>query len=236
MVRSNRLKEESIARVKQDIKAKQRQLQEDKAQQDPSDPESTTSDLTESSGSAGIKARVDSKNHPKPVGAAGGTSSDEYYKRKKARMLESHESTISSVDSSGGDESRQPREDQQQQQACLQTVSAGQTGSSISDVTNSNIGSSMNSNSGTRTDGNGDAHQSVSSDAAVVSGTSHHHHADVVIQGDKRKSWHVTGTIKSSFDGTFGIDYEEVFVKSNVPQLLATPSGRVIACKSVETK
>ena len=65
---------------------------------------------------------------------------------------------------------------------------------------------------------------SVSSDAAVHNsrrrGTpSAPRHADVVI-GEKRKSR----------VAPFELDYEEVFVKSNVPQLLSTTAGRIVSC------
>ena len=214
LVKTNKEKEEAIEKAKLDLEAKKRQLQEDKAQQDPSDPESTTSDLTESSGSAGASSKVCKAEQSTDAGdtsgeGSGGDSKEDH----QERLMVSRDSTVSSA--SG--------EDRQE----LRTVLADQT-SSVSDVTDSNKESSMNGSSSGK--GNQDSLGSVCSDAAVASGASNDNtHSGVVIQGGKRKSrstkTHTKGV--TSFD----LDYQEVFVKSNVPQLLATPSGRVVACK-----
>ena len=37
---------------------------------------------------------------------------------------------------------------------------------------------------------------------------------------------------RSSLDRKFEINYEEVFLTSNVPQIIATPAGRIVTCKS----
>ncbi len=77
---------------------------------------------------------------------------------------------------------------------------------------------------------------SISSTAAVISGVSsreYHNHADVVIKENsverkrKRKKKE-----KTSLDSDFTLDYEEVFLTSNIPQLIATPAGRIVTCKS----
>jgi hypothetical protein len=60
-----------------------------------------------------------------------------------------------------------------------------------------------------------------------------HHHADVVIpkRSTKRKNPPTpqADPEATSIDSCFELDYEEVFLKSNVPQILATPSGRIVA-------
>lgn len=85
---------------------------------------------------------------------------------------------------------------------------------------------------------------SVSSDAAVAprgvdrseSGTGKVHHADVIIKERSRSSSKRKNSPSqqadpeaTSLDTCFELDYEEVFLKSNVPQILATPSGRIVA-------
>ena len=76
---------------------------------------------------------------------------------------------------------------------------------------------------------------SISSTAAVISGVSsreYHNHADVVIKENsverkrKRKKKE-----KTSLDSDFTLDYEEVFLTSNIPQLIATPAGRIVTCE-----
>jgi PAS domain-containing protein len=85
---------------------------------------------------------------------------------------------------------------------------------------------------------------SVSSDAAVARGQDNHGHetchADVVVtRVRKRKSpsganYNDTNAELHTYevspiDTTFQLDYEEVFLNSNVPQILATTSGRIVA-------
>ena len=207
LVKANKEKEEAIEKVKQDLQAKRRQLQEDKAQQDPSDPESTTSDLTESSASAGASAKDVKVTSSESGDASIGNTSQ---KHRQKRLLVSNDSTVSST---SGEDRR------------LRTVVADQT-SSVSDVTDSNKGSSMEGSG--KDESNVDS--SVFSDAAVASGSrssKEKSRSGVVISGEKRK----TRSTKAKSVNAFDVDYEEVFVKSNVPQLLATPSGRVVACK-----
>mmetsp|Transcript_55 Transcript_55/g.84 ORF Transcript_55/g.84 Transcript_55/m.84 type:complete len:424 (+) Transcript_55:3-1274(+) len=82
---------------------------------------------------------------------------------------------------------------------------------------------------------------SISSTAAVVRGEGswdrQHGHADVVIKKNHAHSKsHGSGGSKkrkrqelTSLEKDFKLDYEEVFLTSNVPQLIATPAGRIIA-------
>ena len=77
---------------------------------------------------------------------------------------------------------------------------------------------------------------SVSSDAAVVRGSftdRRPRHADVVIPKKKKSSRRRRKSKGSSPDATdleddFQLDYEEVFITSNLPQLIATPAGKVV--------
>ena len=119
------------------------------------------------------------------------------------KPLVSRDSTVSSSSSSS--------DNNEKTTPLGRSVAAGSV-LSVSDVTDSNKGSST-------------AKSSLSSDAA--SGTSDGH-ADVVFRGDKKRKARPT---KKAWVSPFVLDYEEVFVKSNVPQLLSTTSGRIATCR-----
>lgn len=128
-------------------------------------------------------------------------------------------------------------------------ISIGKMSSSLSDITDSNRGSSDgqagSGSSGSnpvkaafdlsllaQEDNNSDSKtdSSISSTAAVVSGvgSNEHDHRDTAIiftQSRKRKQRE-----KTSMEDGFQLSYQEVFLASNVPQLIATPAGRIVAC------
>lgn len=162
-------------------------------------------------------------------------------------VLSSHESSLSSATSSWGEASGQL--DRIPGMSFTHKMLA-----SVSDITDSNKGSSSEGNSsssdGCRGEGNFDSREtgsvggtgSVSSDAAVARGQDNHGHdtchADVVVTKlRKRKNTSISSDDPSrsssdeptSLEARFLLDYEEVFLKSNVPQILATTSGRIIA-------
>jgi len=125
--------------------------------------------------------------------------------------------------------------------------------SSVSEMTDSNRGSSSNnsgsgggisddvpteqdsreSTSGKREDGIDEpSTSSISSDAAVASEkTSRDHntgHKDVVFNNDKRMSRKRPPEEVTSLERTFELNYEDVFHKSNIPQLIASTSGKIV--------
>lgn len=133
-------------------------------------------------------------------------------------------------------------------------------GSSVSDMTNSNGSSSTAANgeapSATAEGGSSSAcggsagGSSISSTAAVVRGQGskqnssegqHHHNRRHGRRSSTRGNADKQNEGSTSRDGAnagarkrkrgFDYDYREVFVKSNVPQLIATLSGRIVACK-----
>jgi len=73
---------------------------------------------------------------------------------------------------------------------------------------------------------------SISSTAAVVRGGGsrerHHKHSDVVIKEKKDQKKRKHRREKTSLEQDFQLDYEEVFLTSNIPQLIATAAGRII--------
>ena len=73
---------------------------------------------------------------------------------------------------------------------------------------------------------------SISSDAAVATEkTSRDHHIghkDVVFNNDKRMSRKIPPEEVTSLERSFELNYEEVFDKSNIPQLIASTSGKIV--------
>jgi hypothetical protein len=223
-------KEEAVKKAKCDLEAKRQKMEEDKAQQDPSDPESTTSSLTVSSGGNkdGVVSNEDNDAANNDNKRNFGEREDDGHVAKKPH-LNSAESNLSTSSSLGAGEKGPDG---------MTTVNVDQTTMSVSDMTDSNKGSS---NSGsddtqgnnlmdtdTRTEGG-----TIDSDAAIVYGPDSHAasrtHSDVLVH-DRKRNAHPSVIFKS-FGRSFQLDYEEVFLRSNVPQLLATPQGRIIACK-----
>ena len=80
---------------------------------------------------------------------------------------------------------------------------------------------------------------SVSSTAVVVSGIEsksfRHGHADVVVKdrgANARRRKAKRRNESTSLDEDFVLNYEEVFLTSNIPQIIATPAGRIVSCES----
>ena len=218
LMKINKEKELAVAKAKKDLEAKQVKMEEEKrTQQDPSEPESTTSSLTVSTRSE----NADVKKAP-----------SEYHKGKlaaaKSRHLESHESTVSS--GSSEDAKQTP-----------QSLSLGAT-STVSELTDSNKGQSSkeSSNDGMIKMARAqECDHTTCSDAAVASKgdtrSSNQRHRDVVVavsnKSDSRPSTAQASIAseKTSLDSDFKLDYEEVFLKSNVPQILAATNGRIVS-------
>jgi hypothetical protein len=171
--------------------------------------------------------------------------------RASRRKLVSIQSNVSSKDSgaeSATSENGKRRKTISYTQAC-----------SVSDLTDSNKGSLANSgNHESSTAVNVEIEvskelqecdaekaaasaSSISSNAAVASvrDGKPHHHSDLVIKGRKRSSREISGSKvaaaipqaeeATSLDPLFQLDYQEVFLKSNVPQVLASTHGLVVA-------
>ena len=238
----NKEKEEALEKAKTYLKEKQREMEEENRaqQEEPSDPESTTSSLTTSSDSDERKAKGGKKVGPESADAS------DVHKRKaeddvveaskkaeKKSRLRSHESSGTSSSDDGGGLS--PAE---------QRVNVNQF-LSVSDITDSNKDSSSdgNSSSGGQQQQRSDTFHKVSNaedrgSAAVASADTREtasanrdDHSDVVIAGRKRKASKHSRPSKhqKKTSQKFELDYEEVFLKSNIPQILATTSGRIVA-------
>jgi hypothetical protein len=215
LVQSNREQELALEKTKQDLEAKRRKIEDDKEyQQDPSEPESTTSSLTTSSASSTL--------HPSPMEQSSAGDSEDHPPLKRSRVsvrgsdddCRHHSNTISCRNKGSSSEG---------------TSSEGQTNRLVFYEREE---SSNSSSFGRTTSGD------VSSVGAVARGlynqTHGISHADVVIKGRKLPS-SMKGEV-TSMDESFKLDYEEVFIKSNVPQLLATTAGRIVAWNDIFLK
>ncbi|KAL3904684.1 MAG: hypothetical protein SGILL_009972 [Bacillariaceae sp.] len=253
MVKSTTEKEEEVEKLKNDLEMKKRKIEEKAAQDSRSDPESVTSSLTSdttrsrssgNSSSGDNQSTVCEDKKRKPNDDDDGdneSSSDRGMKHKKPRLGEaateesSGEGKSGTGSGSGGSGSGNGKS--------TQGYSIGKTVSTISDLTDSNRGSSCN-NSGSATgsgetdevperEGGGNpSSRSISSDAAVASEKTsrgrHSGHKDVVFNNDKR-SRKRPPTEVTSLERNFELDYKEVFDMSNIPQLIATTSGKIIS-------
>jgi len=241
MIKTMKEKEETVNQLKSDLEVKKRKIEEEKAlQESRSDPESVTSSLTSGTTASGQACHQKRENDKKRKTDSADSSG------KKHRVSSQNTSSISTQeDSSGGEErgSNGPS---------AQSFSVDKTVSSVSDITDSNRGSSCNNSgsgsgsevatervspaAGNETDENQPSSSSVSSDAAVASEKSsldrhsggHHNHKDVVFNTEKRSDRKRPPEEITSLDRSFELDYEEVFDKSNIPQLIATTSGKVV--------
>lgn len=213
LIKATKDKEEAVNKAKADLQMKKRKVEEDKAlQESRSDPESVMSSLTSSTG--GESSSVHQK-----VSKTEKLSEDDGQRKRKSTSKENSskankKSRLSSTQDSFGS-----------------SESSGEERVSVSDITDSNKESSNSGSSNQRSDDDDESGTpsslSASSDAAVVQALDKkHQHADVVIKGRTKPPKEVT-----SLEESFVLDFEEVFLKSNVPQIIATTAGRIVACK-----
>lgn len=225
-----------------------------------SDPESVTSSLTAFSNSdskfkGSTKSNDDSSTNVAvaSVGREGfkrknycqETAEEQYHPKKCQKTTADDDSNHDGSNNSSG------HEDSGNSGSGVdgKNISIGKMSSSLSDITDSNRGSSDgqagSGSSGSnpvkaafdlrllaQEDNNSDSKtdSSISTTAAVVSGvgSNEHDHRDTAIiftQSRKRKQRE-----KTSMEDGFQLSYQEVFRASNVPQLIATPAGRIVAC------
>ncbi len=218
-----------------------------------SDPESETSSLTAfSSGEGAEDGKEGSARRSKRTRATGtsspsddvdddggkkiksndkrkhGTSSVPPASQKKVRLSTSgNKSSSAAGDSFSSDESGPGG----------RNISLDKMSSSVSEMTDSNQSSSMVEIDTGAHDADRST-SSISSTAAVgpprgESREKKHHHTDVVIKEKKserkgRKRKIAEAKEKTSLDKDFELDYSEVFHTANVPQLIATPAGKVV--------
>ncbi len=249
-------KEAKLAQTKADLAIRQQKLKEENVLQDSrSDPESVTSSLTAfstSSANANVNCMLNNVHGNGNLSSSPDTTGKNTSKGRKGKDLSHGTSEPSSDETSkklcSDDGSGLSSETGHKGK----NISVNKMSSNVSDMTDSNKGSS---------DGKGDSRDSqnendakvhshvasnevssqrsgeveVSSTAAVVSGIRSqehgHQHGDVVIKMRPRDRKRKRGGGKNSLDKDFNLDYEEVFLSSNIPQIIASLAGRIIACK-----
>lgn len=232
LIETTQNKEEAVEQAKGDLAMSERKLEEKILEQSRSEPESVTSSLTASTKAMEKDQLARSRRKRKVT-----TDAEDRAVVGKAKDSESSAEESSSGDDRGNGSGPGGH-----------NISLNKMSSSISDVTDSNRGSSDSGGDrktkrrkrrqkdaeGRNEDDNSQPNSSISSTAAVARGESanvgDHGRSDVVIKIKKAKKIKVDARKKeiTSLSSNFALDYEEVFVASNIPQLLATPSGRVI--------
>mmetsp|Transcript_25514 Transcript_25514/g.42433 ORF Transcript_25514/g.42433 Transcript_25514/m.42433 type:complete len:777 (-) Transcript_25514:101-2431(-) len=220
LTKNTKEKEEAVEKAKEELEMKERKLEEDKADlESRSDPESVTSSLSamttsDDSRSGGVKCSR--KRKGVDISAACVDA-----KQQKANNSSSSEEGLSDSNEGQGSGS----DEGQESGPGRHNISLKKMSSSVSDMTESNKGSSESGD-----DKKEEAVSTTAPGTAVV-------HSDVVMKVRKQEAGillPMTQKLKdketTSLDAGFDLDYEEVFVSSNVPQLIATPAGRIVTC------
>jgi hypothetical protein len=251
LIKTTKEKEEAIDKLKTDLEVKKRKIEEEKAAQESrSDPESVTSSLTSDTNSSLRHSRSQQPPNKKMKATTNdkGTSNQQ---QDNTTSYHNMSSVSTNEDSSGGGDGSGNGSGEPSARG-LSTDKTDATG--VSDLTDSNRASSSNNSGSGANSGktesvsrdqmeeNGEQFQpsssSISSDAAVASERSsrdrhteehQHNHKDVVFnQHGKRQHRKRPPEEITSLEPHFGLDYEEVFTMSNVPQLIATTSGKIV--------
>lgn len=213
LAKSTKEKEELVEKAKSDLKMSERKLEEEKANLERSDPESVASSLT-----CGSKRKDKNESDRKRS-----ADRQEKVENKKVKVND----TSSESSSSDGHGRNGPG---------MKNIALNKMNSGMSDMTDSNKGSSESG------DGNNELTGSVSSTAAIARGSINNEakHADVVVKVRKQQDAPPVPSTKNqettSIDPDFELDYQEVFVSSNVPQLIATTAGRIVTCNDFFVK
>jgi len=243
MIASTSEKEKKNEKLKSDLDEKRRQIErenEEKAiQEGRSDPESVTSCLTSDTTLSSSRQNGGGNNNRN-----GGSLPDTHNKKN---CIVSSETT--SEESSGEDREGSSGSGSGDGGPNAHGCSISKTISTISDMTDSNRGSSSNSSgsgggssddvpteqdspSGIDDDEEQPSVGSISSTATVVSKKTsrdrHSCHKDVVFNNDNWMSRKKRPEEVTSLERSFELNYEEVFNKSNIPQLIANTSGKIV--------
>lgn len=242
-------KEDAVNRLKTDLEVKQRKLEEDKAvQESRSDRESVTSSLTSSTESSSCLGHQKAKNDKKRKADSSKDSSG----NKKLCLGSRQMTSVSTSEDSSEDRGSRGSAGQESFEIdkSVSDITDSNRGSSSN---NSGSGSDVLTEQTSRVSADEEERPSsgsVSSDAAVTSdkssgdchGEHNHNHKDVVFKtgtrSDRKKNAFKTEKRSdrkrrpeevNSLERSFDLDYEEVFDKSNIPQLIAATSGKIIS-------
>jgi PAS domain-containing protein len=251
--------ESELVKTKEEFAIRNQKLDEDRALQDGSTDDSLTSSLTQSfTGTHSVDERWKGKfgngDSSTDVAVASVSPGRDSSKRKMPNEW-SDEGEIASKKEKNGDDDSNHGSNSSGNFDSNNIISVHKMSSSLSDVTDSNRCSSDGQGTNGSSDGQGGAggkeikasfdlsvlamaesdtsktaENSVSTTGAVVSGedelSGEHKHTSIVFTKDRKRTY----SEKTSMDEDFHLSYQEIFLASNVPQLIATPSGRIVAC------
>jgi hypothetical protein len=212
LAQATKEKEELVKKAKTKLEMTERKIEEEKATVERSDPESVASSLT-----------CGSKRKDKREGDGERNSDqDEDVKVKKVKIIDSTSETSSN-------------DSQRRGGPGMKNISLDKMSSGISDISDSNKGSSK---SGDGTNGKSSEGSCLEGAVSPVASNGKANedwgHPDVVVKVRKQQRVLPEPVEKNremtSLDSDFELDYNEVFVSSNVPQLIATPTGRIVTC------
>jgi PAS domain S-box-containing protein len=255
MVKCTSDKEQELNKLKSDLRVKKRKAEEDKAiQESRSDPESVTSSLTsDTTGSRRSRNSIcrqeqiiDDNERTRKEEESTGSPDTNKKPRIEAGEAATEDSSGEGREAGSGSGSGSGTGSGSGGDPSAQGTSMTKTVSTVSDLTDSNQCSSSN-NSGSATAsreteqvpergtigeaGEQPSTSSISSDAAVASEKTsrerHSEHKDVVFMNDKRGRKRPPSEV-TSLERNFELDYAEVFEKSNIPQLIASTSGKIV--------
>ena len=227
-------KEEAVRKLRADLAVKQREIEVDKAlQESRSDPESVTSSLTSStvgSGSAS-SAPKPPKTHESACGAAKLATAVEKPPPLSSRDVSDlqddplgsckHVSSLFLVDSGSSSIACDDMATGSSSHVAGEGRASDPEASPVSEEESNKLHES----------------RSIPSDAAVVNlGNSDSHRSGrftniVLAKRVNRACKKRPPGEATSLEGNFELDYEEVFAKSNIPQLVATTSGKIVTCE-----
>jgi len=263
LIQETKKKEAAIDEVKLNLAIRDQKREEEKALQDSrSDPESVISSLTTSSACGDDKGQIcdepkekEGCNTMSSVKAISSSSDENNNHSSGSRKNNTEEitknrgkSAVVGEDNQSGSVDSCSTKDQKNRSG-LQNISINNRCSSMSEFSDSNPSSKGCSGSDSGDGNTGSSHgtsytkngtderegedfseaSSISSTAAVVSG----------VGSKEQESPHcvvnrkLVNCEKTSLELDFELNYQEVFLASNIPQLIATQTGRIATCNDL---
>jgi hypothetical protein len=198
LIEKNKEKEIAIANSRQLFESRRR---------NPSDRESTTSDLTVESLGSGRRESQNRDNSDQATQSSRSSRAGPHWRKGDFKQESSTEPSLSKSSVSVpciGDDDKRPT-------TVGSSYMGDQTSSGVSELTDSNKSSLVEENDAKSLPSRAFASEDLSSNETA---------------GTRRDREEASVRSPSAFD----IDYEAVFVKSNVPQLLSTTAGRIVTC------
>lgn len=259
LIKSTQEKESALVKAREELKIRNQKLDEERVLQDGYTDDSLTSSLTQSfAGTHSLEERgkgsIGNGDSSTDVAVASMSPGRDSSKRKMPSECFDEGEKTSKKEKHGDDDSNHGSNSTGNLES-NNVIAMHKMSSSLSDVTDSNRCSSDGQGTNGSSDGQvgaGDREvkeyfdlsllvkeesdtskttdNSVSTTGAVVSRedelSGEHKHASIIFTKDRKRKY----SEKTSMDEGFQLSYQEIFLSSNVPQMIATPSGRIVAC------